>query len=294
MIPEIDQNDEKALREASSADASSLHLYTADGQSLSLQGWFKGKSAFLVLCGPSLEALDLNELRRPGIVTMGVNNIWSLFRPMLWTGVDRPGNFLDTGWKDASVIKLVPLGHLLRKNDKRLRVKRRDGTLHPSKLWVSDMPSCLYYRRNEKFNPDTYLDEPSVNWGCHAKVTDPLGYRGCRSVMLAAVRLLYYLGIRRLYLVGADFKMEKGGPNYAFPQSRTASSVSGNNRTFKALNARFDALRPHFERRGFHVCNCLKGSGLQSFPHVPFAEAVARASKEASKAVSTDGWYDKW
>ena len=65
-----------------------LRLYTADFDSISLGGFYKGRSAFLVLSGPSLNDIDLTQLNRRGIVTMGVNNSWTVHRPTLWTCVD--------------------------------------------------------------------------------------------------------------------------------------------------------------------------------------------------------------
>ena len=49
-----------------------LRLYTADFDSVSLAGFYRGRSAFLVLSGPSLADMDLSLLGRRGIVTMGV------------------------------------------------------------------------------------------------------------------------------------------------------------------------------------------------------------------------------
>ena len=69
------------------------------------------------------------------------------------------------------------------------------------------MPNVWYYKRNDYFKPDEYLSEPTVNWGNHQKTVDKLGCGGSRSVMLAAFRLLYYLGFKTIVLVGADFKM---------------------------------------------------------------------------------------
>ena len=74
-----------------------LRLYTTDFDSVSLCDFYRGRQAFLVLSGPALADLNLALLDRRGIVTMGVNNSWSVYRPTLWTCVDSPGRFIDTG-----------------------------------------------------------------------------------------------------------------------------------------------------------------------------------------------------
>ncbi|MFO0081170.1 MAG: hypothetical protein ACK55O_00955, partial [Phycisphaerales bacterium] len=85
-----------------------LRLYTADFDSVSLGGFYRGRSAFLILSGPSLTQIDLSALNKRGVVTMAVNNAWAVHRPTLWTCVDDPGRFIDTGWKDPGILKFVP------------------------------------------------------------------------------------------------------------------------------------------------------------------------------------------
>jgi len=217
-----------------------------------------------------------------------MNNGWLVYKPDLWFSVDTPGNFADTGWKDPSITKFIPLGKL----EQTLRVKE-DGVFRRSQFKVREMPACWYYRRNTRFNSETYLDENTVNWGCEGKVHDDLGIKGARSVMLAAMRILVHLGFKNIYLVGCDFQMRKGQANYAFAQDRTAQSVKGNNGSYQALNRRFSALRPRLEERGVKVWNCTEASGLMSFRHVPFRDALRRASAEASKLVDPKGWYEQ-
>lgn len=127
-------------------------------------------------------------------------------------------------------------------------------------------------------------------WGNHTSTKDSLGIKGKRSVMLVALRLLHYLGFRTVYLVGADFKMtpEQG---YAFDEHRSAEAVRHNNVLYAALNQRFDALRDHFKHHRFTVINCTPGSGLTAFDHVPFEQAVDRASAECCTHRDTKGWY---
>jgi len=150
----------------------------------------QGSTAFLVCSGPSLKDMDLSLLRQRGIVTMGVNNSWSMFRPDLWVAVDPPGSFCDGGWKDPGIMKFVPMPHRTSK----LRVKQAQGSFKDSQFSPVDMANCWYFSRNADFHPESFLTEPTVNWGHHDKKRDVLGTPGSRSVMLAALKSFVLLG----------------------------------------------------------------------------------------------------
>jgi hypothetical protein len=264
-----------------------LRLYTADFDSVSFAGFYRGRSAFLVLSGPSLNQLDLTLLNRSGIVTMGVNNSWTVHRPTLWTCVDDPGRFIDTGWKDAGILKFVPTCHW----DKRLRIQNPDGTMRNSAFRVRQMPGVLFFRRADHFDHERFLTGDSIAWGNDAKHPDSLGITGKRSVMLVALRLLHYLGFSTVYLLGCDFKMAEDR-KYAFAEHRAANAIRHNNVLYDSLARRFDALRPHFEKHRFRVVNCSPDSDLAVFDRMQFADAVKAASAECGKAVNTQGWYE--
>lgn len=284
----LDENDEAAFRKII-PQGKNLFLYTSDGDSISLENFYRGSHCFLICSGPSLNNLDLSLLNKRGIVTMAVNNAWSVFKPNLWTCVDDPGNFLDIGWKDPSILKFAPLSHV----HKQLQVKEDNGLFRPSQFKVKEMPSVLYYRRNEKFELQNFLCQNTVNWGNKDKEMDELGNKGGRSVMMAAIRILYYLGFRRVYLLGADFNMQTGKDNYAFKQDRSLSSVNGNNNTYKTLDSRFKALKPIFDSFNYKIYNCNSDSGLKAFPYMSYEEAINRSSGKFQKTIDTIGWYER-
>jgi len=265
---------------------SGVRLYTADFDSMSLCDFYRGKSAFLMLSGPSLNQIDLAQLNRRGVVTMAVNNAWSLHRPTLWTCVDDPGRFIDTGWKDPGILKIVPVSHF----DKRLRVQNPDGSFRASAFKVRQMPGVLFYRRSDHFDHGRFLKSDTINWGQDGEHTDSLGIKGKRSVMLAALHLLHYLGFRTVYLLGCDFKMA-GDRKYAFDENRSAQAIRHNNILYESLHKRFEALKPHFDQQGFKVINCSPGSELSVFERMEFADAVEAAGAECGKALNTAGWY---
>ena len=167
------------------------------------------------------------------------------------------------------------------------------GELSESTDLVRDMPAVFGFDCNEDFVPDRFLQEASFNWGNQAKRTDADGQRGWRLSHVCCAELLFYLGIRTVYLLGCDFRMQYGEKNYAFEQSRTKSSIQGNSRSYEVLNIRLGRLRPIFETAGFNVFNCTPNSGLVVFPHVAYELAVETALKDFPRQIVTTGMYDR-
>lgn len=283
-------------------------FWTADNKELHLESLFKGAACFLVASGPSFKALSAEDrqlLRSPGLLTMGINNSPAggqpdVVRPNIWTMVDDVASFVRSIWLDPRVLKFVPHG---KANQELFDSNKMAFT----KTKVRDCPAVAYYRRPEDyeairvFNPKEFLTQPGFWWGHTAQVCQCGHVRmtkeeakasgnprekfcakcgegdswGGRSVMFAAVRLAYALGCKVLFLVGVDLDMPaEGEGNYSFAQHRSKGSVKSNNKTYRLLNVRFDALRPVFEKAGFHVYNCNPNSNLRSFDHISLREAI--------------------
>ncbi|MFT5469925.1 MAG: hypothetical protein ACI8UO_005048 [Verrucomicrobiales bacterium] len=233
-------------------------------------------SVFLILNGPSFDerAQQLLE-NRPGILTFGVNNGAHGFRPDFWTCVDDPSRFVRSIWEDGRIQKFVPMAHF----EKRIWDTEREAF---SAEKVKDFPNVIGYRRNEAFCPGQWLVEDTINWGNHTK------RGGGRSVMLAALRIAWLLGFRRVYLVGCDFEMTSA-KRYWFAEQRSEQAIKNNQNSYKQLEEFFAALKPEFERAGFEVVNCNAGSRLKVFPFADLEEAVAGAAVEMSEP--TEGMY---
>jgi len=266
-------------------------LFTRDGHNAFLGDIYRGHAAFLICSGPSLEKHNLSLLNQRGVLTMSVNNAAAVYRSQLWCSVDEPGNFCDAIWYDPGILKFVPLSQM----EKRFRVRSEGGDLLESAQLqlVGDMPAVFGYRRNESFVAEQWLYEDSFNWGNHGQIVDADGNKGGRSVMYVAIRLLFFLGVRRVYLLGCDFRMKEGERNYAFEQDRTASSVRGNNASYDILNARLRRLLPYFEREHFEIYNCTADSGLTVFPQMSFEDALAASTSIMPKSIVTAGMYDR-
>jgi hypothetical protein len=243
-----------------------LPLYINDGQPIHIQNLYRGRPAFLIAGGPSFLSLDHAPLNEPGALVMSVNNYVKHVRPTLWTCVDNPDHFLRSIFEDARITKFVPMG-------------MSRSTVFDSTTWtrtdrmVRDCPNVMFYKRNADYDAAKFLTGDTANWG------RPENKGGPRDCMLVAMRLLYELGVRDVFLLGVDYSMnpEKA---YSIDEGKDEKAARSNNNRYKRLNEMYRELRPHFERAGFRVHNCNPDSKMTAFDYVPYEEAVkfSRAS----------------
>jgi len=265
-------------------------FFNAWGSEIDLVGHYKGASVFLICNGPSLSSgkYDISSLKRPGVITMGINNGPRTIRPNLWTCVDDPKRFIKSIWLDPCIQKFVPLSFAskaLFDNEKWADMFDEKG----SPYVVRKCPNVVYFRRNEKFMAERYLVEDTINWGNSEK------NGGSRSVMLSAIRILYLLGFRKIYLLGADFDMSSD-KTYHFDEQRGKGAVKGNLNTYEALKTvYFPSLKPQFEKAGLGVYNCNLESNLRVFDFVKYEDAIDEATYRLGdiKNERTWGLYSK-
>jgi hypothetical protein len=264
-------------------------FYTRSGCQLSLEGCYRGAPAFLIANGPSLMEMDLAPLHSRWCMTM--NNGTRTFRGNANCIVDDPAHFSLSMWLDPTIMKFMPMAFFEKPlwDNRRLQSDRGwKQEWAPSKVRAGDCPSVVGYRRNEEFNAPRWLWEDTINWGNDEK------HGGGRSVMLAALRILFLLGFRQVYLLGVDFNMSPDH-RYHFPEQRSHSSIQGNMSTYAKLQQRFTELQPHFLKAGFKVWNCNAESRLTAFPHLPYAEALAASGAVLGDFAHerTEGMYQK-
>ena len=261
-------------------------FFTREASALPLIGMYRGASAFLLCSGPSFAALDKNLLKTPGIWTMTTNNAVVSFRGNASVTVDDPCRFNTSMWLDPSLIKFVPSSHFEKHlwDNRFFEDKGQQWSL--SNIVVGDCPNVVGYRRNEKFVPERFLYEDTINWGDHKK------WGGGRSVMLAALRILFLLGFRKVYLLGVDFYMS-GEKKYHFEEERTPSAIRGNMSTYEKLIGRFQKLQPFFLAENFIVKNCNPESRLTAFPFIKYEDAIKEAVAVVGNAnkEQTSGMY---
>ena len=267
-------------------------FFTREMCQLNLIGNYRGASAFMICNGPSLAngRYDLSLLKRPGVITYGMNNGARTVRPNFWTCVDDPKRFLKSIWLDPTITKIVPHAHSEKSifdNEawKDLAVEENGKK---KQVLVGQCPNVIYFHRNSKFMADRFLWEDTINWGNHKD------YNGGRSVMLPVLRILFLLGFRKVYMLGADFRMSQDY-TYHFDEQRSKGAVNGNLSTYDKLKSEmFPALKPHFDQAGFEVWNCTEGSQLDVFPFIKYEDAIEEATSKIGDVNSrTWGLYGK-
>ena len=265
-------------------------FFTREKWPLQLVGNYRGWSAFLICSGPSFATMDKTPLTRPGVWTMTTNNAVASWRGNASVIVDDPARFVMSMWMDPTIMKFIPADQFEKPLWDNRRLKTPDGKIEnrwePCNLRAGDSPNVVGFHRNYKFAPWRWLYEDTINWG------DPPRQGGNRSVMLAALRILHLIGFRRVYILGADFNMDKNS-KYSFDEERTKNAIKNNTSTYLKLQERFAQLQPYFLAEDFIVKNCTPGSKLDVFPMCTLEEAVEEATAMMGDVANerTNGMY---
>lgn len=151
---------------------------------LNFKDKYKGKRAFIVATGPSLEIDDLNFLENE--ITLSCNKIFLAFnetkwRPTFYSIIDTlVSEELKEKVKEIDSIKIF--SSVCKKNI-------NDGDIY----WLKDLPSPIIEgKRISKFSKN-------INDGTYG------GY----TVIYTLMQIAYYIGITELYLIGLDFSFTK-------------------------------------------------------------------------------------
>lgn len=279
--PQVEAELPKALKRPPSQEV----LTNRFGDQVALANVYANASLFLVLSGPSLHECELDDLRRRGVVTMGVNNSACEVPCTMMTYSDTASKFHHNIYRDPSCMKFVPRQRL----NKFTRVKNVDGSFSKSAK-VREFPNTIAFRRNCYFDPVNWLSEPSVNWGNNLDASKRNGWPQELNIMFIALKLAFYLGFRTVYLLGCDWNMKESKP-YAFNQSKHAGGCASNNNKYKIVESMLTALKPHFDANGFNVYNCNAASGLTLFEHVSFNNAITASA--LPERLDASGWYEE-
>ncbi len=291
MLPDSICSD---VRQAGSAFVDPLVLTTRTGEPTNaLRDILAGRPSFLVCGGPSASNLDLSQLRRPGIWSLGVNNAAAAARTNAFICADPPSKFSHSIWLNPQVRKFVPTVKLSRH---RGRLRRKvDCRFEFLPLIVSECPEVWGFARRSYFLPDdSFFTDPAASWGNNRAASQVNGQPRTLSTMLLAIRLLYYLGSRRIYLIGVDFNMSVGN-GYFFCQNRSSESCVSNNNAYIVLNKWLCTMQANgvFNRFGLEIYNCNRYSGLRAFPYVSFEDAIVDAKGMVEDEPDLSGWYDR-
>lgn len=270
-----------------------LRVYNSQKHDATLRDLWRYTAGFLVCGGPSLRDYDLSFLKERGVVSLGINNVAGYAPVRAMTFSDPPEKFHHGIFLDPAMIKLVPVPKL----KKQIRIKHPDGTFERSKLRVKDCPNVWAYQRDCYYEPKTFLTQDGASWGNNNKGVEKTGRPKILFTFFLGLRLMHYLGVRRVYLIGADFNMSEAAGahnNYAFKEERWKGAIAGNNNHYRRANEMCHELRPYLEKAGFHVFNCNPRSRLSAFDFVPLDVAIEDCRNEVPREpFDLTGWYRK-
>jgi hypothetical protein len=248
---------------------------------------WKNSAAFLVCGGPSVKDVPYHRLAERGIASLGINNVAGMVPVRAMTFCDPAKKFHHGVFLDPGVIKFVPR----QKAKMSIRVKE-NGAFRQTTIKVAECPSVFLYRKGGQFAPETFLTSWEASWGVGKKWAEQTGRSRLLFTFFLGLRLLHYLGVRRIYLLGADFHMEPETA-YAF-DARHAGAARSNNNSYRIANGYCKELRPVFEAAGLEVYNCNAESGLEAWDHVPFGEALEDCRGGVPlEPFDLAHWYDK-
>ncbi len=250
-----------------------------------LRGMYRGCGCVLVCGGPSLNDVDLSLLNQRGVLVAAVNNVAvTHVRPHLWFSYDGQHRFHLNLWRDPAIVKFLREENLARTLnqwdvDQFVNIDDRPR----------DCPNVWGYKSEYGWNPKAFLTSEKPTGGTNEARLDPDGTAWHQSVMLPTLRILFDLGIRRLYLLGCDFTF--GERPYCFDETFSPDQTKQNESLYPWLNQRFAELVPHFEEHKYKVWNCTEGGALTAFPRMALADAIARETRDIEPNPVTKGHY---
>jgi len=220
----------------------------------------KGERCFLVGNGPSLRIEDLNKLHREGEVCFACNKISLLFEKTQW----RPNYY---AMSDGSAI-------ILFKDE----LKKIDCV-----KFIAD-----YYEHDEKYDAIEgeveYLHYQFGGLINHPGFSlDPSRYtcEGGTAIYDICLQMAVYMGFSKIYLLGVDNTIKKGGSHYddnyyskdesdyinALPKSYIPDSDID---IYNQINRCFEVASSYSEIVGFELYNATRGGQLEVLKRVDF------------------------
>ena len=255
-----------------------------------LRDYWRMNPAFLVCGGPSVKGVDISLLEDSRVCSIAVNNIAGFVKPKAFVYSDPTEKFHGGVFLNPGIMKFVPLPKL--KNQ--VRLKDEDG-FRFAPVRVRQCPSVWGFERNSYFDPETFLIGEQAQWGCSKTCPDDTTFEKVLFTPFLGLRLLHYLGVRTVFLLGVDFDMSPGVEGgYAFNQARTKGAARSNNDHYRKVHKMFEALKPVFDEAGFNVYNCNNESRLSVFPYYPYEKAVEHCLEHHPDfPYDLSGWYEK-
>lgn len=271
-----------------------LNVTDRNGDRVSLENHWNDTAAFLVCGGPSYRSNAYERLADRGVLSLGVNNVAGDVPCSAFVCSDPPRKFHHGIWLDGKILKFIPE---TKRRGYRAKLRAKvDGEFRTLTARTTDCPSVYYFQRDLAFEPSTFFTSGGAFWGVNDSGVNATHRPKILFTFFLGLRLLHYLGVRRIYLLGVDFWMAPDS-GYGFAQRRDAGAIASNNKTYRVATEMIRELKPHMERAGLECFNCNQVSRLDVFGWVPFERALQDCRNGVpAEPFDLKDWYqtDEW
>jgi len=246
---------------------------------IDISGLWNNSNAFLVCGGPSLNTINYNRLSERGVISLGINNVAAYVPVNAWVFSDPQEKFHHGLYMDPKIITFSPIPKL----DKRIRIKRDNEFVWDNPVYT--FPNTYGFNRKTELYPDKFLTENYAMWG-YGGNQEPKPFI-CLATMLLGIRLLCYLGVKRIYLLGVDFNRTETN-QYAFNQNANPS-----NSRYIHENELLKSIYPSLQNNNIEILNCNPVSKCNVFDSVDFEDALIDCKNGIQEPLDLSGWYEK-
>ena len=207
-------------------------------RSSDLENLFKGGRALLIGGAPSLLEQPLAELSKRGVLTMAMNNAARHFQPDLWIGSDNPACYDPRILLDPKITKFAPRSH----SEEHLGEEYAGWKFR-------EMPRMFFYGQDADVPYADFLERhQGVPW--------------YKNTLMAAIHVLYRLGIRSIILGGSDFGMSKDGRMYAHPSTMGSLQKKWNIALYNSQAETLRIMQKYFKSKNLEIIDCSVNSRL--------------------------------
>lgn len=201
--------------------------------------------------GPSLSSIDASKLNGPGRIVVAVNNAYPYVKPDIWFGMDDPDCYSrQIFWE--SFIKILRGGYQSRTCEN----KRVDLNYN---VFYAD--TQRYQNKNVIFSRDN----------------EELPFMWKKNVMVTALHVLVWMGMRRVFFLGCDLDNSKA--DYHHGQELAEKNKKWNGQLYRDLNQFMNWFSKTGVTRGVDSISCSKPSKLNDYMQYMDVEEAIKISE---------------
>lgn len=215
-----------------------------------------GLDVFFCCPGPSLKFINPKILNGAGRMVAAVNNSYPFVKPDIWFAMDDPNCYSrEVFWEPF--IKIMRGGY----QDRTCADREIDSNYN---LYYADVKK--YDSKNAIFN--TKGEDVKFVWE--------------KNVMATAFNVLFWMGAKRIYMIGCDLDNSKS--DYHHGQKLSDKNKNWNKRLYSDLFGWMKWLTEESVNYGIEIKSATENSKINTFmEYVPLKEAIELSEKDIPK-----------